>query len=85
MEKLLNFIRGIVRPIVILASIATILTMAIKLTSQFGDAVMARDVLLVVLTLGTAVVSFLFGERRGASVNEGRTPPTPPETNRDNQ
>lgn len=75
MDKLLNFIRGIVRPVVILASVATILALAVKLISQFGDAAMARDVLLVVLTLGTSVTSYLFAERNRSSRNIIEQPP----------
>jgi len=59
----LDFIRGLVRPVVQLALAGTVIWMAVRLVQEFADAEMAKYVVFGVVGAGLALLGAYAGER----------------------
>jgi len=59
----IEIIRSLVRPFVVVSLISVILAMAIILTLEYGSAELADKYSVFILTGGSIIVGFLFGER----------------------
>ena len=65
MGSWLNNIRGLVRPYLAILIGTAVVALAIYLGVKFADADLARYVVASVITAGTAIFAFYFGERAG--------------------
>lgn len=64
MKEVLDFIRGLVRPVVTIMVIAALLIVLNKLVAKFADIEMAKTVLVAFLSLVAAATGFWFGSRK---------------------
>jgi len=60
---MIEFIRALVRPYLAMLIGTAIVILAIYLAVKYADADLAKYVVVAVITAGTAIFSFYFGER----------------------
>jgi uncharacterized RDD family membrane protein YckC len=61
--KILDIVRGLVRPFIAIATWLALLIIAVLLIIKFADISMADKVLTFVLATGATIAGFYFGER----------------------
>jgi len=66
----IEFLRAFARPYAAIVIISAIVGLGIYLGIKFGDADLARQVITAILVAGTAIISFMFGERAAKKPKE---------------
>ncbi|MBA7590835.1 hypothetical protein ES708_32975 [subsurface metagenome] len=66
MEKIIEFIRGLQRPFVVVFIVLLVVGLTSFLVVKFGDITMADKMLATVLAAVCLVVGYLFGERKAS-------------------
>jgi len=64
-NKWIDILRAVVRPYLAILIGSAIVALAVYLAIKYADADLARYVVTAVITAGTAIFSFYFGERAG--------------------
>lgn len=62
-KELIEFIRALQRPAVVFLVVGAIVGLAVYLVIKYGDAAMARDIMVFVLGAGGVIIGFLFRDR----------------------
>jgi len=69
-NKWTDILRAVVRPYLAILTGSAVVALAVYLAIRYADADLAKYVVTAVVTAGTAIFSFYFGERAGKRKEE---------------